>query len=1305
MATTLTNTTFSTTYKDDFRDSDNYHRILFNTGKALQARELTQIQTFLQNQISRFGNNIYKEGAVVKPGGANLNQKYEFIKLNTTVNSLPPDTSIMIGQVFTGTTSNIQVKVLQVLQATGSDPATIYVQYINTSSATAGASTIRMTPGENMTGSGSALNVTLTVQTANTVTNPATGVGILATLKSGIYYARGHFVFTEDQSTVISKYSDVVSTDLGFKAVEDVVTVSDDTDLYDNSGAVPDISAPGADRYRIRLTITERKDVAADENFIHVATIKRGIIYNAITLSDAFNVPTKVLAERIKENSGDYIVKPFIANWQADSDNTHLQLRVSDGIVVVDGHRASRNYPTVIRVPKSTATTTIQNEVVPATFGNFVFVSPGTDSATKGIPTLFKQLDLKNDSSYTGTTIGSARVKHVTEDGAKLRFHLFDVQMNSGQAFRNVKSIGDGAANYFNLDLESNKAVLKDVVGNSSIFPLSKPRPQTLTDIQVTVQREFTALSNGAGQASLTPLSATGESFVNTGDWVVAKADSDIIPSGLSFTASGGQSMTISGLPASSSIKVLAYVNKANASVKAKTLETKVQNYMVESDGAGSKFINLRQADVYKIDRVNLLSDSSDIFNKFNIDFAQFPSYYGLAKLDLKPGKTAPTTAVQVKYKYFSHSEAGDFFAANSYSGSVEYANIPSIRMPTGNVIHLRNALDFRAVMDSDGNFTNTGSGARAIEVPQPNTLVNADITYFLGKAGKLVIDTEGVLKFVEGNPGFNPQVPAKQQGTLSLYDFVLGANTFTSRDIFGVKIDHQRFTMKDIGRLEKRVDQLEQLTSLTLLEQDTKNLQIIDSNGNDRLKAGFVIDNFTDHQLTEAVVTSGHRASIDPVRHRARPMFTEDNIKLIYDSDASSNVQKFGDNIYLKFGELPYINQDLATKAITINPFAATIYEGNLILSPASDEWKDIERVNDKIVPGTTRISGVNAYNWDNWSWNWNGESVENLGVGAMTNEISSMVNRVVAEETVMDVIEDKLVQKALIPYIRARKIFFKAEGLRPNTKHFLFFDGQNMADYVKEESTFTRHADNPVDYGNTLFGKTTHPDTAGVLTSDDNGEIIGSLLIPNNNSLKFKTGKREIQLLDISAANPNDASSVCKALYSAEGTLETRTGTLASSRILHLIGMKVERRENLASNSDDNNTTVITTTYTVPGGTNFYYANDAQVSYNGSSFNPSDAADQHKGNQMTQVDDFSTSFHVDPEFDFAFEEFSVGDTSVATVDTQSIETHKNVQGDRPGNMTPVVHTYQSNDDNNSSDNSGLDASSGVGSDGGGWT
>jgi len=92
MASTLTTNAFRTTYEDDFADSSGYHKILFNAGRALQARELTQLQTILQNQIQRFGDNIFKEGAVVKPGGANINPKYEFIKLDTSTNVLPADT-------------------------------------------------------------------------------------------------------------------------------------------------------------------------------------------------------------------------------------------------------------------------------------------------------------------------------------------------------------------------------------------------------------------------------------------------------------------------------------------------------------------------------------------------------------------------------------------------------------------------------------------------------------------------------------------------------------------------------------------------------------------------------------------------------------------------------------------------------------------------------------------------------------------------------------------------------------------------------------------------------------------------------------------------------------------------------------------------------------------------------------------------------------------------------------------------------------------------------------------------------------
>ena len=60
----FTSTTFSEVYKDDWADSNNYYRILFNSGRPLQARELTQLQTILQEQIRRFADNVFLDGAL-----------------------------------------------------------------------------------------------------------------------------------------------------------------------------------------------------------------------------------------------------------------------------------------------------------------------------------------------------------------------------------------------------------------------------------------------------------------------------------------------------------------------------------------------------------------------------------------------------------------------------------------------------------------------------------------------------------------------------------------------------------------------------------------------------------------------------------------------------------------------------------------------------------------------------------------------------------------------------------------------------------------------------------------------------------------------------------------------------------------------------------------------------------------------------------------------------------------------------------------------------------------------------------------
>ena len=89
MPNTFTENSFASTYKDDWKDSDHYHRILFNSGRALQARELTQMQTIIQEEIAKFGRNIFKDGASVNPGGPTIKNNVEFVKLNTTSGAIP----------------------------------------------------------------------------------------------------------------------------------------------------------------------------------------------------------------------------------------------------------------------------------------------------------------------------------------------------------------------------------------------------------------------------------------------------------------------------------------------------------------------------------------------------------------------------------------------------------------------------------------------------------------------------------------------------------------------------------------------------------------------------------------------------------------------------------------------------------------------------------------------------------------------------------------------------------------------------------------------------------------------------------------------------------------------------------------------------------------------------------------------------------------------------------------------------------------------------------------------------------------
>ena len=1161
MATTLTSATFSNTYKDDFLDGDGYYRILFNSGKTLQARELTQMQTIIQKQIQRLGSNIFSEGAVVAEGNYSPNAKYEYIKLNTSINSLPGTPSNLVGTSFTGQTSGIIVKVLEVVSATGSDPATLYVQYTSTSSSSSStASPIRMQAGENISNG----STTLTVQTTNTVANPAVGVGYQFSIGQGVYYSKGFFIFCESQSKIISKYSDTPSADIGFKIVEDIVTVADDTGLYDNQGATPNISAPGADRYRIRLEIATRDDIDSDENFIHTHTILNGIVTSAVEEIDGYNIPNELISKRIFENSGNYFVDPFTIKFEEDSaSSSHLLLKVSDGIAVVEGFRAASYVPTDIRVNRSIATTIVNNDVSSSEYGNYVLVSPTGN--TKGLPNInvFEKLNLRDTADYGGSTIGTARVRAITEDGSNYKYHLFDIVMDSGQAFRNVKSIGTSVTNYFNPILESSKAVLKEAANNNLLFSLTNNRPKSLSDISLSVQRRFTTTTNVSGEATIT-LSGAGETFANTGDWIFANADSDVYTGSVSVSGAGTASAVITGLPTSSSnLEILTYVNKGNGSVRTKTLTDRSITTTIDSDGNGVKFVPLGKADIFSITEIVNASDSNQNYlNRFTLDNGQRDNFYALGRMVLNGGQSAPGGNIHVKYKHFTHGTSGDFFAVNSYTGQVAYNQIPSHRTNQGNLINLRNVLDFRPVEDSDGAFSNTATGARVNELPQPTDLITADIEYYMANAARLVIDTEGQFRYIEGTPGFNPRLPQQPEQTLGLYNIFLGPNTLNDSDVTTEKVEAKRYTMADIGVLEKRIDQVEELASLSLLELATTNFEVLDSAGLSRTKSGVVVDNFTTQSLSE--INSNYYAAIDPLEQTMRPWFGEDNIKLLYDSDASTNTVKKGDNIYLKYDEELYINQNLASKAININPFSVIVHEGIITLSPSSDEWRETEYEAAKVIDGGTELNTAQALLWNNWTWNWGGKPIEDLQKGdkqtknkKKSGKTTTVVNKVVSEEIVRKEVGDRILDTAVLPFMRSKKVFFKAEGLRPNSKVFAYFDNKSVSDWVRSES-FAYYSDDTTDYGNIHNNAVEHPDGSTTLETDANGSVTGTFFIPNTTSFRFRTGVREFKILDISVNNDNDALSVGRAIYNATGYLDTRQKDIISTRVLHIEGTK---------------------------------------------------------------------------------------------------------------------------------------------------
>ena len=1174
MANTVTTTTFSTTYKDDFRDSDQYHRILFNSGRALQARELTQMQTIIQEEMARFGRNIFVEGAPVAPGGI-LIENPEFIKTSSVTIPFNSTLSDIIGVELTvtgGTQTNsaaIKVRVQEVIAAENGDPITLYVNYTDTTAATAGATSVRVLNGDVLT-SGA---WSVTVDTAGRATKASVG--------TGEYFAAGHFVHVNPQTIFVEKYDDKPTVDLGFKIVEQTISVDDDANLYDNQGASPNIAAPGADRYKISLVLTKLPTTEdTNNNYVYVGTLFKGELRDVQTKTDGYNAIYDLMALRTKEESGNYVVNNYTAKLlDIENNDSNFFLELSRGTAYVDGYRLDTP-PQLMTIPKARETITENNQAIVAQYGNYV-IANNTAGSSDGLPNIdvLQKVNLRSAVDYGGSTLGTARVRAIEEGfNNTIHFYLFDIQMGTNN-FRDVKSFGNAADDFVNIKLEGGIAVLKNTSNNSLLFDLPGGRPtfSGISDESLTILKRFTFTYSGtAVQLTAGGVSPNQDTFEGVTEWVLALTTGAVDTGAVVYTlASDATTVDVTPTLGNGSYELIAKValNSNNISVRTKTLEAAQDSTVAwptyaESDGNGLTWINMGYADIYELQKVTETdSNGNDLINNFTFDNGQRDNFYARGRLIAKPGVTIPTGDIFFKYRRFSDGASGNLFNVTSYSGQLEYEDIPSHTKSNGETVSLRDVLDFRPIEGTTGEY-NTGGGV--INPLPPNTsTIRADVEYFLPRKDKISVGIQttetnvryGDLFRTQGFSERDPQLPKPTTGHLELFNIELKPYTLGRNDIKIEYIENRRYTMKDIGKLEDRVDKLTELTTLSLLENNTATIEVFDSTGNPRTKAGFLADNFSNYAFSD-IDNASYRATLDAGKKEITPAIVEKNVRLIYDSaasiNASSDVVLKGDNLMLPYTETSYIDFVFPTNELQLNQFNVITNTGRLKLSPSSDEYFEQQWKPDIVIDNgdVTQISGnrtVSRRGDSKYQWYGNNEYV------------------ITGTKTVKEQVDEKVIEKIDIPFMRSIKIYFEASGLRPNTQHFAFFNGISVASWVRSETKFERYAGDVTDYGNRNNSLTGHPDGATTLTSNAEGVIYGSFVIPSTAALRFHSGSVIFKLIDITdGTDDNEVSSGGVANFSSRGIIEVNQRTFESTRHVDLAKYTIKKPRRIRDDND---------------------------------------------------------------------------------------------------------------------------------------
>ena len=482
-------------YFDDFDPLKGYNRILFKPGVAVQARELTQVQTLLQDQLQNLASWQFREGAVIS-GCAQNTFNLPFIKLEGQV--AIDNLTNYVGDIIVGQSTGIRARIVAVITGGGTNPEpnlnTFYLEYIDMGGETnSNFSTVTLGLNNALTHfyRGEVLTVEATnfAGTASANEGDAFEVNDYGSsdetyygnarkmfISPGIIYARGHFIRTDEISAILSRYGPgSTKRVIGFNVQETIVQSPEDNTLLDPASGSYNYNAPGADRlkFAVTLSVYEAGSVSIPENFFQYAILDEdNQIEYAEVIVDDLNELRKIIARRTFEESGHYSLGGLHVTLQEHlndgenggryfaatntgnyvpgtvaGDETKMVIEVDSGKAYVKGNEIQLNVPSVITVDKATQTLNDQDVDVTMSVGNYI---KGHTLTGDMLSNDFTKVVLRA-TGKTGSVIGTARIKHLKLDTGGTggigmsngqgsysdiyyRMYLYDVQMTGNIA-------------------------------------------------------------------------------------------------------------------------------------------------------------------------------------------------------------------------------------------------------------------------------------------------------------------------------------------------------------------------------------------------------------------------------------------------------------------------------------------------------------------------------------------------------------------------------------------------------------------------------------------------------------------------------------------------------------------------------------------------------------------------------------------------------------------------------------------------------------------------------------------------------